>query len=225
MAWNESSPAGSDSIKFGDNEIRQMKADVRQYLAEEHVALTDVPSTLKGSHKFQADTTGARPAADAASRRIFFNQTKRQLEMENVDQTLPAGTPAWFAGGFPLFPTGTTLVFYQASPPAGWTAVSPGDRALRVVAGATTGGTGGGSTAFSTAFAAGASGSTALGTHFHGIVETVQYNGFAAAAGGGATVVNVSGFNKSATTDLGGHTHTLPSSDLLYSDVIFASKD
>jgi len=49
------------------------------------------------------------------------------------------------------FPSGTTLVFYQASAPTGWTKITThNDKALRVVSG--NGGGSGGSTAFSSAF-------------------------------------------------------------------------
>jgi hypothetical protein len=51
-------------------------------------------------------------------------------------QTLVAG----------IIPSGTKMPFYQASPPAGWTAASvTNDSMMRVVTAATTGGTGGGS--------------------------------------------------------------------------------
>ena len=62
------------------------------------------------------------------------------------------------------FPSGTTLLFYQASAPTGWTQVTTSDdAALRVVSGA--GGTTGGSVGFTTAFASQAvSGSVSIGT-------------------------------------------------------------
>jgi len=36
-AWNEASPAGTDLISNGDNEIRQMKQDIRERMALQHV--------------------------------------------------------------------------------------------------------------------------------------------------------------------------------------------
>jgi len=64
-----------------------------------------------------------------------------------------------------FFTSGTTLLFYQASAPTGWTQVtSHNDKALRVVSG--TGGGSGGSTAFTSVFA---SRGVPLPDHNHGI--------------------------------------------------------
>jgi hypothetical protein len=55
---------------------------------------------------------------------------------------------------YDAFAAGTSLVFYQASAPTGWTAESINDKALRVVSAGGTGGTDGGTTAFSSIMAA-----------------------------------------------------------------------
>jgi hypothetical protein len=68
-----------------------------------------------------------------------------------------AGAGAWIIGdpaaSVTPFPSGTALVFAQATAPTGWTKkTTDNDKALRVVSGST-GGTAGGTVAFTTAFA------------------------------------------------------------------------
>lgn len=61
-------------------------------------------------------------------------------------------------------PSGTKMVFYQATAPTGWTKdLVQHDKAIRVVTGGS-GGSAGGSTVFSTAWAAATTGATAPGT-------------------------------------------------------------
>lgn len=250
MAWDETSPSGSRDINLGDNDIRQVKADLRQYLATEHVSLADVPSTLTGHHKFLAGTTAARPAANANSRRIYFNTTRNQLEVENLSTTsFPEGSPGWNAAGIPFLPSGTAMVFYQAAPPTGWTAVAVNDKALRVVTSGGSGGTNGGTNGFATAFAATNTGSEAAHTHTT-VTSNAQWasgDSGSASPGGGATApvisdkflsgisgVSLGTFNYQVynasvagqTTSAGtSHNHTTPNYAPTYSDVIIATKD
>lgn len=65
-----------------------------------------------------------------------------------------------------FIPSGTKMVFYQASAPTGWTAVAVNDKFLRVVTAAGTGGTTGGSIAASASLAHTHS-ISASGTHTH----------------------------------------------------------
>lgn len=68
------------------------------------------------------------------------------------------------------FPSGTALLFYQASAPTGWTkSTSHNDKALRVVSGS--GGGSGGSTAFSTVMASRTPGGSVSGTNSSGAVS------------------------------------------------------
>jgi hypothetical protein len=65
-----------------------------------------------------------------------------------------AGNTSWAAAG--SFPSGTTMPFYQAAAPTGWTQVTTAainDSAIRLVTGAT-GGSTGGTISFSTFFSA-----------------------------------------------------------------------
>lgn len=79
------------------------------------------------------------------------------LAGEMVTFTYDASATAWVVRGGSKgreFVAGTSMVFYQASAPTGWTAESINDKALRVVSSGGTGGSDGGSTAFSSVFAA-----------------------------------------------------------------------
>ena len=88
-------------------------------------------------------------------------------------------------GAWAYMPTGTTVLFYQAAAPTGWTQVtSLNDYAVRIVSG--TGGTTGGSVAFSSAFASQAvTGSISI-----------------------AAISTNTGSYTLTTTDIPGHTHT-----------------
>jgi hypothetical protein len=141
--------------------------------------------------------------------------------------TFPDGTIQNTAatGGFA---TGTVMLFAQTAAPTGWTKnVSTGNNsALRVVTGtASTGG----SVDFTTAFASGLSaGATTLSTsqipsHTHSI-PSASNGGANAQSGGDYPVYFLSG-NTGAQGGGGSHTHTIPSLDVKYVDVIRATKD
>ncbi len=88
-------------------------------------------------------TTAARPAFGNAGR-LYINTTSNTIQRDSGTAWEEAGT---------LIPSGTAMVFYQASAPIGWTAVSANDKFLRVVTAGTTGGTTGGSVAASSTLA------------------------------------------------------------------------
>jgi hypothetical protein len=83
-----------------------------------------------------------------------------------------------------VFASGTTLLFYQASAPTGWSqVVTHNDKALRVVSG--TGGGSGGSTAFTTVFTSKTPTGTVanttlsasqLGNHTHAYTAPASYD-------------------------------------------------
>jgi hypothetical protein len=124
-------------------------------------------------------------------------------------------------------PSGTAMVFYQASAPTGWTAVSLNDRALRVVSAGGSGGSGGGSNAFSTVFAQTTVGNHTLSTtempsHSHSYNSAVSaFNGVAVCGTAGATEA---GDNTGAAGSGGSHNHTITMS-ITYSDVIICTKN
>jgi hypothetical protein len=136
------------------------------------------------------------------------------------------------------FPRKTSMVFYNAAAPLGWTKQVINDYTLRVVSGS--GGVLGGSIAFSTAFnGSGVTGSktlsasdtpsanvTLLGYEKNTGVDLASALG--ATSGpwkGGSDYQTANNFTTtSATNGAGGsHSHTLPA--LAYADVIIATKD
>lgn len=147
--------------------------------------------------------------------------TTRVITMPDSDVTLVS------------IPSTTAMVFYQASPPTGWTAVAVNEHALRVVTSGGTGGTAGGTVDFTTAFASQAVSGTTDGTslsiaqlaaHTHTAVNTTSAALFAS----GGAVAN-GGQNTSSTGSGSTHTHTFTGTaiDLAvkYADIIIATKD
>lgn len=70
-AWDETKPAGTDAIALGDDQIRQLKLDLRERFNVEH----DFPSASGNlRHKFPRGTTAARNAiTDWVVGSIYFN--------------------------------------------------------------------------------------------------------------------------------------------------------
>jgi hypothetical protein len=148
----------------------------------------------------------------------------------------------WTALGLqPQFPSGTTLLFYQASAPTGWTKLTTqNDKALRVVSGS--GGVAGGTNPFSTVMAQSATAnytllSADIPSHFHPSPSGYQfllnfadghsngstspasafYNVGVSAGANGAT-------NTSSTGGGGAHSHGITMA-VQYCDIILASKN
>ena len=163
------------------------------------------------------------------------------IDATKLSGNLPAISGASLTGIQP-FPSGTKMVFFQASAPTGWTQdTANNDKALRVVSG--TGGGAGGSTGFSSAFTHTHSDSFAsaahtlttseIPSHAHGIYGVENDGG-----GGGAGERPTRGSALMSSTNLvesvgggGSHSHTLSGSVTsatiapYYIDVIVCSKD
>lgn len=142
------------------------------------------------------------------------------------------------------FARGTTLAFWQASAPIGWTKITTqNDALLRVVSGVGGPLGGGGANAFSTVNAQTVVGSTTLSSaqmpvhshsdagHAHTQQEPVTGGGATWATGGSGTSATVSGPSTlSASANIqnagsgGSHNHTI-SMSILYVDMILASKN
>ena len=138
-----------------------------------------------------------------------------------------------------LIPSGTKMLFVQASAPVGWTQItSDNDKALRVVSG--TGGGTGGTVAFETAFASQAVAASGGVTGSHVLItaeipaHTHNFGTGNAGTGGNNTPYSVTYASPltTATTSTGGgggHTHTFTGTaidlDVAYVDVIYATKD
>jgi hypothetical protein len=149
---------------------------------------------------------------------------------------LTSNGTTWTSGSAPGFPSGTVLLFYQASAPTGWTQVTTqNNKALRVVSG--TGGGTGGSVAFTTAFASqsagGTVGATTLSTsqipsHSHSFATSVT-----SAQAAPQVVQSIYQQNSSQSTNAtgggGSHDHTFTGSSInlavQYIDIILASRN
>jgi hypothetical protein len=162
-----------------------------------------------------------------------------QVNLANgVTGTLPVGN-----GGTgqttALIPSGTAMLFYQASAPTGWTQVTTqNNKALRVVSG--TGGGTGGSVAFTTAFASqavsGTVGSTTLSTNeipshthqYRSTANSASNFGFSRLSNLNNTYVSTNSLIES-TGGGASHNHTFSGTaiDLAvqYIDVIIATKN
>ena len=147
--FDVSTPSGSDLLSQGDDKIREFKNAMLDALrcgeAEgvESVFPGSSPSTdpvfhyrgLKGS-------TIERPTAGQSG--LYFDTTRMVTQRDNGTSWDDIGT---------VIPSGTKMVFYQASAPMGWTAVAVNDKFLRVVTSGGTGGSTGGTVAASTSLA------------------------------------------------------------------------
>lgn len=220
MSWNTSSPAGSDQIANGDNEIRTLKTDLQTALRgnatdgdEAKFPGSDVANPIY-RYRGLKGTTAARPTAGQYG--LYFNTTLNQLQRDNGSSWENIGT---------MFPATTGLVFYQASPPTGWTAVAQNDKALRVVSSGGTGGSAGGTTAFSSCWAATSTGEEASHTHsVSGTTDSGATTGSGTPSFTGPGVYHTHDF--SVTSGAGSsHSHSVTAYAPQYIDVVVATKD
>lgn len=144
--FDVTTPAGSDLLSLGDDKIREFKTAVREALRAGEVAGDDIegveaifpgasPSTAPVyRYRGLKDTTANRPTAGQYG--LYFDTTRNVLQRDNGSTWDDVAT---------VIPSGTKMVFYQASAPVGWTAVAVNDKFLRVVTAGGTGGSTGGS--------------------------------------------------------------------------------
>lgn len=148
MTWSTSTPAGSDSLANGDNIIRELKTDIQTALRGDDTegveAVFPGSDTANPVYRYRGlkGTTAARPTAGEYG--LYHNTTLNTIQRDNGSAWQDVAT---------LIPSGTAMVFYQASAPTGWTAVAVNDKFLRVVTAGGTGGTNGGTVAASTSLA------------------------------------------------------------------------
>lgn len=140
MSWDTTSPADSDFISLGDDAIRTFKTDIQTALRGNASDGTEAkfPGSDTANPIFRyrglKGTTGARPAFGQYG--LYINTTLNTIQRDSGSAWEDVAT---------LIPSGTKMVFYQASAPTGWTAVAVNDKFLRVVTSGGTGGTTGGS--------------------------------------------------------------------------------
>lgn len=127
-----------------------------------------------------------------------------------------------------IAPTGTAMVFYQASAPVGWTKqTTHNDKSLRVVSG--TGGGSGGSVAFSTLFGRTTVDSLAISitqmpSHTHGYLDRFLVGTAGADPDAGAFTQQDNARATDATGGGASHTHGLDMR-VHYLDVLICTKD
>lgn len=140
MVWDKTVPPGTEAANNGDNRIRELKTDLETALRGDD--LEGVEAMFPGAdssnpvfrYRGLKGATGARPAAGQFG--MYFDSTRNVLQRDNGSSWDDIAT---------AIPAGTVMVFYQSTPPVGWTQViTAHDKALRVVndsSGGTTGGT------------------------------------------------------------------------------------
>lgn len=153
--FDVTTPVGSDLLSLGDDKIREFKTAMREALRAGEVAGDDiegVEAIFPGSSPSTAPvyryrglkgTTAARPTAGQYG--FYYDTTRNVLQRDNG--------ASWDDIGQNVIPSGTKMVFYQASAPVNWTAVAVNDKFLRVVTAGGTGGSTGGTVAASTSLA------------------------------------------------------------------------
>lgn len=212
------------------------KASLPQY-AEADIPLSDKGSIYvigKGAMEWDSTSSTYKPkVSDEAFNDLPTVSAEPDDFVVIVDVSDADKLKKAAAGGFG-FPSGTVMLFYQASAPTGWTkltAAALNDAVLRIVTGA--GGATGGATAFSTFNAQTSVGATTLSTeqmpsHSHDVKN------FSGGGGQSVTVVQVSTVTNTSPawrsgylSSAGGgssHTHSF-TANIKYADFIVASKD
>lgn len=181
---------------------------------------------------FTGSGTAALTGLSAFARSLLDDATAAGMHLTLGTQALINSSV-----GASAFPSGTLMLFYQASAPTGWTkSTAQNNKALRVVSG--TGGVSGGTVGFSTAFdwkgVSGSVGSTTLTSsqipaHSHsagqGYDGSVNGNFFAHSAAVGTGIL----ISTQNTGGGGSHNHTFSGNsinmDVMYIDLILASKN
>lgn len=248
--FDVTTPVGSDLLSQGDDKIREFKTAVREALRAGEVAGDDIegveaifpgasPSTAPVyRYRGLKDTTANRPTAGQYG--LYYDTTRNVLQRDN-------GT-SWDDIGQNVIPSGTKMVFYQASAPVNWTAVAVNDKFLRVVTSGGTGGSTGGTVAASTSLAhthTVASHTHTGPSHTHTITAEAAHTHAFTLTSFGTGIALGDGWEEDGTTASGGaHSHggatgsggtgntgaATPATDsqlgaFAYADVIVASKD
>jgi hypothetical protein len=165
-----------------------------------------------GNVTTNANLTGDVTSAGNATTLATVNSNVGSFTLASITVNAKGLITAASSGSAPQdIPSGSVLLFYQASAPTGWTQVTTAgldDSALRIVTG--TGGTTGGSVAFTTAFASQTpTGAVSVGVSAGTLavgVGTLSTNN--TTAGGTNSSGSVSSHTL-ATSEIPSHTHTI----------------
>lgn len=138
----------------------EMNANFSDFASEVTNSLPrDGQAAMTGVLKVSAGTAAA-PAVvfstdtDTGIYRVGANTLGIACGGAIVGQFDSTGAKTGTGENYDAFAAGTSMVFYQAAAPTGWTAEAINDKALRVVSSGGTGGTDGGTTAFSSVLTA-----------------------------------------------------------------------
>jgi hypothetical protein len=148
--WNaaeEAAPAATDLVSLGDDQIRNLKLNIRERMAKDHymdIAGTDADHGEHQKITFHSQIAKPSNVANKAFLYIKDASSKTELFWEDEDgNELQMTSGGALAGGIP---SGTKMLFYQDTAPTGWTINNTlDDKLLFVTKGSAAGGqTGGG---------------------------------------------------------------------------------
>lgn len=217
MAWDISTPNGTETLANGGARIRELKTDLQTALRGNAVDGTEAKfpgsDTSNPIYRYRGlrGVTGDRPTAGQYG--LYANTTLNSLQRDNGTSWENVAT---------LIPAGTVALFFQAAPPTGWTQiVTQNDKMLRIVSGA--GGGTGGSTAFTSCWAATVTGSG--GNHTPTINSFGTVSLFGELGGGGSGSAGDDHTHDVVFNEVPTHTHSVTAYAPKYVDLILASKD
>jgi hypothetical protein len=204
--WNsayENIPADNNNISLGAGDIRDLKENIRERANIDHSwgDANDSGKHLQSTYQAALATPGTPAGSDGC---VWAQQVSGNTELfyrdsnGDVIQLTKLGNVNVTA-----FPSGTQMVFNNASPPPGWTQnVGFNDQMLRTTNGAA-GGTGGGWTITGTAVATSVTTNTSVAApNVGGTISTSVSDGGSSVNG---TVAN----HTLAVTEIPAHTHGL----------------
>lgn len=248
-------PVGGYALGYVDVLVNGIEIDSSDFTATDGVKVTlalaaQVGDTVKIKCFLPRGLTDGYTKVEADDRYpLKFNNlsdlisattARNNLGLGTLAVVSPTGTPdgtkflrddmSWQQAGFP---SGTLMLFQQTAAPTGWTKQTTHDnKALRVVSGTASSG---GSVAFTTAFSSGLSvGNTTLSTsqipsHQHQVASSAGTGGLNYSSGyiarGLAAEISGADIWSYYTGGGGSHSHSLPSFNVQYVDLIIASKN
>jgi hypothetical protein len=86
-SWDETSPAGSQSRALGDDRIREMKTQLREVIAVDHIMSSSGNSATTGYHNWVTfQTQGSDPLNIANTFRLFAKDVSDKAELHLIDE-------------------------------------------------------------------------------------------------------------------------------------------
>lgn len=206
--WNpayEGSPADTENINLGAGRIRDFKINVRERLNVDH----SFGDAFDNGRHLQVTlmNAGGVPAtrladegllwanAVAGNTELLYQDSTGRIVQITLDGSVNAPSP---------FPSGTVMLFAQASPPSGWVQTSNNDAMVRLVNDGSGGGTGGSWTIGGTNLSLN-SGSLSVSSSFSGSVNGTV-------AGHTLTTAEIPSHTHNTTIPLSGANNAGPSS-------------